>query len=353
MTAPDYEPELTRRLIDEYWHPVATVAELREFGSWVRFDIGSYNIVIFNDNSKFIAFHNRCPHRGARLFDEDFGVGRIRCRYHGWGYRQGRLIFPSNQLAEECRLDDLDLFHIPVEIFKGFIFISFTPVISLVEQLSEEISERLGVIGSRVETRVDFNRYNFECFWPLAVENALEPYHVPFVHPNTLGQLKLTKGCNTYHRSNSIWRSEVGNNKIENQLQKITSYFVNGDFFPGYESIYFFPFSMISSTFGVSYSLQNFFPSEDKATTRFTSRLFKSALKDEKYTQLADIFMRSTIEVNRKVFSEDHDICKIVPPESWSLEAPKAYRIDEEKVLHFRESCRTAFSSSLGIKETK
>jgi hypothetical protein len=98
---------------------------------------------------------------------------------------------------------------------------------------------------------------------------------------------------------------------------------------------------MLSSTFGYSYSLQNFFPSAcNKNETNFTSRLLTSKLSRENYSQIMESFFESTAKVNRKVFEEDHEICKLMPSDSWSMEPLKYASELEEKIVHFRSMCR-------------
>ena len=53
-------------------------------------------------------------------------------------------------------------------------------------------------------------------------------------------------------------------------------------------------------------------------------------------------FFDSTATLNRATFDEDHAICKRVPLDSWTPEPPRFWSIDEEKVVHFRESYRAA-----------
>jgi hypothetical protein len=48
----------------------------------------------------------------------------------------------------------------------------------------------------------------------------------------------------------------------------------------------------------------------------------------------------STAQVNRKVFEEDHDVCKLVPKTSWNMQPLKYASVAEEKIAHFRTSCR-------------
>ena len=98
---------------------------------------------------------------------------------------------------------------------------------------------------------------------------------------------------------------------------------------------------MISSTFGYSYALQNFFPSAtNEHETKFTSRLLISKLSSKNAAQILEPFFESTAKINRKVFEEDHEICKLIPRDSWSMEPLKYASEVEAKIDHFRQLCR-------------
>jgi hypothetical protein len=115
-------------------------------------------------------------------------------------------------------------------------------------------------------------------------------------------------------------------------------------------SLYIFPFTMISSTYGYSYSLQNFFPApRGESRTRFTSRLYASNTLNGNATRVLDSFFESTVRMNRQVFDEDHDICKLLPKESWSTDALRFPSDAEVKIDHFRQSCRAVGETSLAV----
>lgn len=130
---------------------------------------------------------------------------------------------------------------------------------------------------------------------------------------------------------------------MSRQLSSIKKFF-NIDYqYEGYMSIYMFPFSMLSSTFGYSYSLQNFLPhSESGHITNFTSRLYTANKAKWAGASTLDAFFESTAIVNRQVFEEDHSICKLMPKDSWSSEPLRYCSIDEEKIAHFREIFRSS-----------
>jgi phenylpropionate dioxygenase-like ring-hydroxylating dioxygenase large terminal subunit len=210
---------------------------------------------------------------------------------------------------------------------------------SLVDQLGG-LCLTLEDISFNIRGRIDMSRYDFECYWPIAIENALEPYHIPLVHSETLATLGLEEGLNVFEGCNSVWHAPVGNERVRKQLTSLKKLF-NIDFQQEeYMSIFLFPFSMISSTFGYSYSLQNFFPAKSAERTYFTSRLYAVNAASDRASGIVEPFIQSTVAVNRRVFDEDHEVCRHIPSGSWSS-APLPYASKAEaKLVHFRDQCR-------------
>lgn len=325
-------------LVEEYWHLLCHRSEVERSGSYNRFETVIGDLVVFNDGAKVVAFDNLCPHRGARIYTEPTGRRPATCGYHGWTYRSGRMFVASSQRFAHCNPDDLVPRLYQVEWFEDFLFVAIRPRMPLLNQISG-LEDRLRTISANIAKRRDHSHYTYECYWPIAVENALEPYHIDMIHPQTLGQLRLKDGENHYFGQNSVWAAPLGNESTDKKLRALGKMFEISSSYPGYEFIYMFPFTMISSTYGYSYSIQNFFPAKS-ATTSFYSRLYTSKAKSEKAELILESFFASTVDINRKVFEEDHDVCKLLPAESWSMQ-PLSFAADSEaKIEHFRQACR-------------
>jgi hypothetical protein len=156
-----------------------------------------------------------------------------------------------------------------------------------------------------------------------------------------LGTLNLEPGENVVDGSNSIWYSPVGNEKVRKKLASLSRFFQLDYQYEGYMSIYMFPFTMLSSTFGYSYSLQSFFPhAENPDRTYFTSRLLTVPFSSGPAEAVVKSFLDSTAAVNRRVFEEDHAICKTMPRDSWTMEPLRYPSASEAKIGHFRDICR-------------
>lgn len=324
-----------RRLIDEFWHPIAHRSELASPRDFVRTRIGGEEAVAFHDGENVIVFDNLCPHRGARIFDGEAGNARFLCRYHGWSYSRGKVMTGSpGFLDPHCGAPALAIWQ--TEWLGDFLFASKQPANGLRDQLAD-FAGLLETISRDLVERSDINVYDYECDWRVALENALEPYHVGIIHPETLDSLKLAPGENLFSGRNSLWKTEVTNDRIRRGLDRLNGMFELDYQHKGYFSFYLFPFSMLSSTFGFSYSLQNFFPSDESEMTLFHSRFYRSRTKASVKPEVIGPFFENAARVNRAVFDEDHQICKRVPARSWRADLGFLTQ-SEAKVAHFRQS---------------
>lgn len=332
--------EFGRNLFKKYWHMLCHRNELPSDGDYIKFKTPIGDVVVFNDCGDFVAFDNKCAHRGALMYFGDSGNQPSTCKYHGWTYKSGRIIIPSVENFKGCDISKANLNRYQLDWCGDFLFLGISPAQDLYDQLNG-VSEYIENISFNVSARVDLNAYEYECAWPLALENALEPYHIGMVHPNTLATLKLEDGVNFFYGQNSVWQAPVGDSRINKQLSRLRSFFNIDYAYEGYMSIFMFPFTMISSTYGYSYSLQNFFPHQQRNDrTNFMSRLLVSNTKDQRSSDIVRPFVESSAHVNRLVFEEDHAVCKLMPTESWSAEPLEFISDLEIKIAHFRESCK-------------
>jgi len=332
----------------DHWHLICHRNELPRNGDYLRLQTVLGDLVVFNDDGDLVAFDNLCPHRGARMFSGIEGNQPATCAYHGWAYRHGRMVIPLVESFSGCDIHTAQLNKYRVDWCGDFLFVGVNPRQALYEQLAGT-AEVLENISFNISGRLDFNSHDWQSYWAVAVENALEPYHIGMVHPDTLGTLQLEAGVNEYHGQNSIWRAPVGNARVNKQLRMLKKQFAIDYGYEGYMSVYLFPFTMISSTYGYSYSLQHFFPSSrSDELTHFSSRLLAAHAASEQAGKIVAPLLSSTAQVNRKVFAEDHAVCQLVPWGSWSMAPLRYASVAEEKIGWFRKACRQYVQTKVG-----
>jgi choline monooxygenase len=109
----------------------------------------------------------------------------IRCRYHGWLYDQeGRLVAaPEMQDAAGFEVGDVRLPCLPVREWQGLLFVALDERVPDFAQVYAGIAERIAPINlpaMRFERR---DVFEVACNWKVYVDNFLEGYHLPIVHP--------------------------------------------------------------------------------------------------------------------------------------------------------------------------
>lgn len=325
-------------LFDTMWHPVCHVNEVSSPGQYVRLQHNPDDIIVYNDRGNLICFDNVCPHRGARFVETYSGQGILVCPYHAFCYIDGGLRTGRHQpiKTETQTKADLNKYHL--ETIGDMLFFSINPSMKIEQQFNEDICSQIAAIADKISKPTDENTTTFECTAVLGVENALEAVHVNSVHPNSLARLKLSTGTFYKLGLSSQWTSEIQDKRTLRAFRSIGR-LIGIETKSTYENILLFPFSMISSSGGISYSLQNFFPVTDDRTS-FISRLYP-AKNCFDHMAVVDNFLISTAKINRQVFKEDADICAKIT-KSDRKKSGNFLVQGEERIAWYRDACKRA-----------
>jgi choline monooxygenase len=147
--------------------------------------IGEPLLIVRGSDGKLRGFYNVCRHRAGPPAEGCGSRKLFRCGYHGWTYDlQGALISATEmEGVEGFRAEDFALMPVRVEEWFHFIFVNLDrDARPLPESLSElpRQAEKFSFSGmKRFERRI----YEMECNWKTYVDNYLEGYHLPSVHP--------------------------------------------------------------------------------------------------------------------------------------------------------------------------
>lgn len=293
-------------------------------------------------------YQNQCPHRGARIVNELSGHTSLQCPYHGWSFQPGRTSVPRygtfNLAVNDPRQAYLHQWQIS-EV-AGFVFVSSDPAFNVQQQIGQDAFYWLQAYGASIHACHSSQSIAYQAPWMLAVENALESYHVPSVHPATLGSIGLSDGSNSFSDWSSIWQASTSSKKLTASSRIIAKSIDVADRVNGYFSLYLFPFAMLSTTESLSFALQLYQPSPNAGdcasvlrTSLYIPRIVNAEMRDSVMA-----FYDSTAKMNRLIFEEDSLVSSLVPLESWdSCPLPYASSL-ESKINHFRECCRKSVS---------
>ena len=168
------------------WQYVADSHQLAQPGDHVIAEVaGEPIIVVRGKDGALRAFFNVCRHRGGPLAMKDGNADMLICKYHGWTYRLDGVLrgVPHFNRVELFDKRDYGLTPVHLAEWEGLVFVNLAERPRPLETYLQDIRERVAPtrIGKLAfARRVD---YDVRANWKVYVDNYLEGYHVPYVHP--------------------------------------------------------------------------------------------------------------------------------------------------------------------------
>lgn len=167
------------------WLMFGVTAELSRPGQYVADEIAGYPLLVVVDPQGALrGFHNVCPHRAGVIQWPGCGqTGNLVCRYHGWAFSWDGSLKSARDFGDTPTPDDHSLRSIRVETWGPLVFVNL-------DENAPSLVSTLGSLDTAVRQH-DFAAFSYgrrvvrtlECNWKTYVDNYLEGYHVPLLHP--------------------------------------------------------------------------------------------------------------------------------------------------------------------------
>jgi choline monooxygenase len=168
------------------WQLVGRTAQVASTGEFFTAEIGPESIVILRDGDVLRGFHNICLHRAGPVAH---GCGKrqtLQCRYHGWTYSlDGKLLrAPEMEESSGFRASDFRLMPVQVATFGPLVFANLDLAAPPLAHFLGDIPERAAQFRVEEMRWVMRKSWTIACNWKVYVDNYLEGYHIPVVHPS-------------------------------------------------------------------------------------------------------------------------------------------------------------------------
>lgn len=200
-----------RAVFARSWQLVADTARVAGAGDHVLAEIAGVPLVIVrDDDGELRALHNVCRHRAGPLATCDGrGAKVLRCRYHGWTYALDGTLRSAHEMAEaeDFSVANIHLPRAEVGVWNGLVFAALEPAMPFAAMF-DGIDSR---VGRRLDDHVFARRvaYDVACNWKAYVDNYLEGYHLPHVHPGLNRLLDYRSYDTTLARWHSLQHSPL------------------------------------------------------------------------------------------------------------------------------------------------
>lgn len=192
------------------WQYVGPATELAQPGSAVSTQAAGYPVLVVNDPGYGLrAFYAVCRHRGGPVTLRCGANTFLQCRYHGWTYRLDGHLQGTPQFERGDDFDPADHRLVPlrVVVWNDLVFVcgdddapAFDSFVAGIDELVAPVT----IGGKRHHVR---ETYAVDANWKVYVDNYLEAYHVPLVHPEYAATLDYANYREEVHGWWSVQRS--------------------------------------------------------------------------------------------------------------------------------------------------
>jgi choline monooxygenase len=214
----------TRNVFARSWQLAGHAEQVRDVGQFFTTTVADEPLLVVRGaDNELRALSNVCRHRAGPVAK---GAGKrpvLQCGYHGWTYGlDGRLLQTPEMSGIECfDRNDFALPRFRVEIWNGLLFVNLDPaappLLDFLGGLTSRIAGR-NYDGYRLAARKE---WTLDCNWKVYVDNYLEGYHIPIVHPGLFREIDYpnyrTETQTTYSiqhaplkRPERIWVNDPG-----------------------------------------------------------------------------------------------------------------------------------------------
>lgn len=225
-------------LFSRHWQLCGHLGDLQNQGDHVVTEIAGTPLLLLRDEAANIrALHNVCRHRAGPLaYCNGRGAKALHCKYHGWTYTlQGQLrSAPEMQDADDFDMSRIRLPEASAAVWQQLVFSALHPIVPLHEWLAD-VDKRLA--GRDLSHYRFYRRVSYEvaCNWKVYVDNYLEGYHLPHVHPG----LNRLLDYRSYKTETGRWHSLQWSPLEGSPLEASVNFYGNG------EALYYFLFPNI------------------------------------------------------------------------------------------------------------
>ena len=290
------------KIFAKTWQLVGREDQAASAGSYFTASVADEPLLLVRGpDSRLRALSNVCRHRAGPVAKGEGTCSAFRCGYHGWSYAlDGRLVnTPEFDGVEAFEKGSTRLPEFRVETWLGLVFVNLDDD---GPSLSETLDDLPAVLaarkwdGVRLAERKD---WYLDCNWKVYVDNYLEGYHIPIVHPGLMKELDYARYETETHRSYSLQRSPI--KRADGRLR--------GD--PGdadNDAVYYWIFpNLMLNVYPDNFSTNVVVPvSPDRTLT-----VFEWFFRDPDAPAVRET-IRETVEFSDEIQREDVAICEAV-----------------------------------------
>ncbi len=325
-------------IFSKSWQCVGHQAQLSNKGDLIVAEIAGKPIIVVRDhNDQLRGYFNVCKHRAGPLATTNGNVKVLSCKYHGWSYQLSGELRTAPEMSDTPNFDlcQVHLDAIQVAQWGGLIFATLDPSPVPIETVFSGIDDIIAPVKHDTMSFHHREEYLIHCNWKVYLDNYLEGYHLPHVHPG----LNKLLDYRSYTTHLSEWYSFQ-----YSPLESETNFYGNG------KAHYFCVYPNL---------LLNILPGRSQVNIILPVSHNKcKVIFDYYYQDLESPETKKMIEqdlsFSDQVQKEDIEICEHVQRglESGAYHQGRLCVKREQGVWHFQELVRRAYRTHITVSES-
>ncbi len=191
-----------RGIFARTWQLVGHEDQVRDRGQFFTTNITDEPLLIVRgDDAELRALSNVCRHRAGPVAKGEGKRAALQCGYHGWTYAlDGTLRTAPEMDGIECwEKQSVALPRFQIESWNGLLFVNLDPAAPPLRDFLGDLAGRS--FGGALAARKD---WTVNCNWKVYVDNYLEGYHIPIVHPSLFREIDYPNYHTETRRNYSI-----------------------------------------------------------------------------------------------------------------------------------------------------
>jgi choline monooxygenase len=245
-TSADYFERERADVFGNAWHFAGLTEDVAQDGDYLAVDAIGVPVVCRNVHHEIRAFRNVCLHRHSQIAPLGKGSSKtLRCQYHGWEYgEEGQVAkIPDGVSFKGIRAKELCLDRYRVDHLGSLLFTNL-------DGNAAGLRESIGSLAPELDYFFGNHKMiwrwvdEYPVNWKIIVENAVESYHVPLLHPGTFADYKEERFHD--HVLNDAYTSyldiaPMGSSIIERGLKTLTRMMAPTIHFERAKHVHIFP----------------------------------------------------------------------------------------------------------------
>lgn len=174
------------KIFSKTWQVVGHSNQVATPGDYFTTELaGEPLLLVRGSDHQLRGFYNVCRHRAGPPAEGCGSRKVFRCGYHGWTYGLDGALINSTEMegVEGFRPEEFALAPVRTEEWFNLVFVNLDPQARPLRQSLGELPRQAEKFPFATMKLFERRTYDMKCNWKTYVDNYLEGYHLPSVHP--------------------------------------------------------------------------------------------------------------------------------------------------------------------------